>query len=125
MTDDNINPLQDRITKIVGDENRLNRDRLTMRKEQTDRRDAEKRTETANLATLDREKGHQMGVNAEKERQFQEALRRDGEELVGLSKGIRDDYIAETQRREVAKKNLEGKVSALETKLRSIGSSRS
>ncbi|ALM09684.1 MAG TPA: hypothetical protein DEB30_00660 [Candidatus Peribacter riflensis] len=124
MSEDTIQPLQERITKIVGDEERLNRNRVTGMKTKKDRRDAEKRTETSNLATLEREKAQQMGANAEKERKFQEALRREGEELVDLSKGIRDDYIAEIRHREVAKEQLQTKITALEGKLRTIEGAR-
>lgn len=120
MADDTIKPLQDRITKIVGDEERLNRNRLSGMKAKKDRREVEKRTETENLATLETEKNHQIGVNTEKERTFQEALRKEGEELVDLSKEIRNDYIEEIRHREAAKEKLQKKVVALEAKLRSI-----
>jgi hypothetical protein len=123
MTDD-LTALQTRITRIVGEEDRLNRDRRTARGAQQAHRDDEKRTESANLATLEKEKEHQIGVNAEKEHKFQEALRRDGEELVNFSKGIRDDYIVEIHHREAAKEKLQEKITALESKLRSIEGAR-
>lgn len=119
MTDD-ITPLQSRISAIVGDEDRLNRNRKSALGAKQARRDAEKRSEAANLSTLEREKEHQVRTNTDKERKFQEELKREGEELVNLSKEIRDDYIAETRHREAAKEKLQTKVSALEAKLRSI-----
>jgi len=124
MSDDNIQPLQDRISKIVGDEERLNRTRKSAVEAQKAHRDSEKRTESAHLATMDRDREHQLGLNAEKERKFQEKMRKEGEELVNLSKEIRDDYIAETRHREAAKDKLQSKVTALESKLRSIESAR-
>ena len=124
MSDD-IKPLQDRISKIVGDEERLNRNRKSARDEKSAHRDAEKRTEATHLATLEREKEHQLAVNAQKEHKFQEALRREGEELVNVSKEIRDDYVAEIHHREAAKERLQTKISALEAKLRSIEGARS
>lgn len=120
MTDDTIQSLQDRITKIVGDEERLNRKRLSGMKDKTDRRDSEKKKETVELATLETEKEQQMRVNAVKERKFLDELKREGEETVNLSKEIRDDYIAEIRHREVAKERLQAKVTALEAKLRGI-----
>jgi hypothetical protein len=123
MTDD-LTSLQTRITTIVGDEERLNRDRKTARGEQQAYRDVEKRSEAAKLATLDKEKEHQLGVNAEKERKFQEALRREGEELVNLSKEIRDEYVTEIRHRELAKEKLQTKIIALEAKLRNIEGAR-
>ena len=123
MTDD-MTPLQSRITKIVGDEERLNRNRLTGMKTKKDHRDAEKRTETANLATLEKEKEHQIGVNAEKERRFQDALRREGEELADLSREIRDEYATEIRHRQTAMEKLQGKITTLEDKLRNIEGTR-
>ncbi len=123
MTDE-MHTLQSRITKIVGDEERLNHNRLTGVKAKKDRRDIEKRKETANLATLEKEKELQMRTNAEKERTFLEELKHEGEELVNLSKEIRDDFIAETQHREAAREKLQAKVAALENKLRSIEGAR-
>ena len=119
MSDD-LTPLQSRISTLVGDEERLNRNRMTGMKSKKDHRDVEKRTETAKLATLEKEKDHQLGVNAEKERKFQEALRQEGEELVNVSKEIRDDYIEEIRHREAAKGKLQTKITALEAKLRTI-----
>ena len=124
MTDD-IKPLQSRISTIVGDEERLNRNRKSALGAKQARRDSEKRSEAANLSTLEREREHQVRANADKERKFQEELKREGEELVNLSKEIRDEYIAETRHREAAKEKLQAKVSALEAKLRSIEGTRS
>jgi len=123
MTDD-LTPLQSRITTIVGDEERLNRNRTTGIKVKKDRRDAEKRTENAKLATLEKEKEHQMSVNAGKEQKYQTELKREGEELENASKEIQADYIAEVRHRAVAKNNLQTKVTALEVKLRGIESGR-
>lgn len=119
MTND-LTPLQSRITTIVGDEERLNRNRKNARGAQQSRRDIEKRAEAVKLATLDKEKDHQVRANADKERKFQEILRREGEELVNLSKEIRDDYVAEIRHRETAKETLQAKITALEAKLRGI-----
>lgn len=123
MTDD-LTPLQSRITTIVGDEERLNRNRTTGMKVKKDRRDAEKRTENAELATLEKEKQHQISVNAGKEQKYQTALKREGDELDNASKEIQADYIAEVRHREIAKSNLQTKVSALEARLRSIEGTR-
>lgn len=123
MTDD-LTPLQSRITKIVGDEERLNQNRKSALGARQAHRDAEKRTEAASLATLQSEKEHQMGVNAAKEHTYQEALRREGEELMNVSKEIRNDYATEVQRRKVAEEQLRGKVAALETRLRNVKAAR-
>lgn len=123
MTDD-IKSLQSRITTIVEDEERLNRNRKNARGVKQSRRDSEKRTEAAHIATLDKEKDRQMDVNAEKERKFQTELKREGEELVNLSKEIRDDYITEARHRELAKEKLQTKVTAVETKIRNIKGAR-
>ncbi|MDD5751007.1 MAG: hypothetical protein PHS73_00625 [Candidatus Peribacteraceae bacterium] len=124
MSDDTIQPLQDRITKIVSDEEHLNSNRKSALAVKKSRRDGEKRTEVANLAKLEHEKEHQMGVNAEKERKYMEELKREGEELVNVSKEIRDDYITEIRHRELAKEKLQAKIGTLETKLRSIKAAR-
>ena len=123
MTDD-ITPLQPRISAIVADEDRLNRNRKNALMTKQARRDVEKRSEAVNLLTLEKQKTHQVRTNADKERKFQEELKREGEELVNLSKEIRDDYIAEIRHREAAKEKLQAKVIALETKLRSIEGAR-
>ncbi|OGJ61077.1 hypothetical protein A3C37_03365 [Candidatus Peribacteria bacterium RIFCSPHIGHO2_02_FULL_53_20] len=124
MTNDNIQPLQDRIAKIVGDEERLNRNRLTALKVKTDRRDSEKRTENADLETLDRKKEQQIRVNADKERKFLDELKREGAELVHLSKELQHDHTEETRRRGEAKEKLQAKVTALEAKLRNVAGAR-
>lgn len=121
---DDFTPLQDRITKIVGNEDRLNRERLTGMKVKKDRRDAEKRTETANLATLDTEKEHQLGVNAGKERKYVEEIKREGEVLVDLSKKLRDEYIMEKRHREETTTKMQAEATVLEQQLRSIETSR-
>ena len=59
MTDD-IVPLQSRITAIVDEENRLNRNRKNAIGIKQTRRDAEKRSESAKLLTLEKEKQHQL-----------------------------------------------------------------
>lgn len=123
MTDD-LMPLQSRITTIVGDEERLNRNRKNALDVKKTRRAVEKHSEDAKLATLDREKEHQKRINADKEHKFTEELKREGEELINLSKEIRNEYIAEIKHREVAKEKLQTKVSALEEKLRGIERSR-
>jgi len=123
MSDD-ITPLQSRITTIVGDEERLNRNRKKALDIKKVRRDTEKRSEVANLATLEKEKESQMRVNADKERKYVEELKREGEELVNVSKEIRDDYIAEIRHREAAKEKLQAKITALEVKLRDIEGAR-
>lgn len=121
---DDISILQDRITKIVGSEERLNRERLTGMKVKKDRRDSEKRAETANLATLDSEKEHQLGINAVRERKYVEELRREGELPVDLSKKLRDEYAVEKRHREEFAKKMQSDASVLEAKLRSIEASR-
>ncbi|MFA7682344.1 MAG: hypothetical protein WCX61_04930 [Candidatus Peribacteraceae bacterium] len=123
MTDD-ITALQSRITAIVSNEDRLNRERKGARGVRQARRDVEKRSEAANLSTTEKEKQHQVRTNADKERKFQEEMKREGEELVNFSKEIRDDYTAEVRHREMAKEKLQTKVTALETKLRRIGEAR-
>lgn len=123
MSDD-INPLESRITKIVGQEERLNKNRISGMKAKTDHRNAEKRQEGYDLASLDREKADQLKTNSAKESKFQESLKREGEALVDLSKEIRDDYIAELRHREQAKEKLQAKVAALESKLRGIEGAR-
>lgn len=121
---DDITPLQDRITKIVGNEDRLNRERLTGIKAKKDRRDSEKRTEAANLATMNTEKENQLGINAVKERKYVEELKREGEVLVDLSKKLRDDYIVEKRHREETTTKMQGEASVLEEKLRRIEAAR-
>ena len=121
---DDITPLQSRISAIVGKEDRLNRDRKDALGAKQARRDVEKRSETASLTTLEKEKEHQVKTNADTERKFQEELKREGEELINLSKEIRDDYVAEIRHREIAKEKLQSKVAALEAKLRSIEGAR-
>lgn len=123
MSDD-ITPLQSRIAKIAEDEKLLNRNRTSALEERKAQRDQEKRAEDANLATLGRERDHQMGLNVEKERKFQEAQRREGEELVNASKEIRDALAAEVQRRRVAEEMLQGKAAALEARLRKTKAAR-
>ncbi|MCF7844561.1 MAG: hypothetical protein K9M03_01910 [Kiritimatiellales bacterium] len=123
MSDD-ITTLQSRITAIVSDEERLNRTRKSALGKQQARRDTEKRTEAADLATIEQEKKHQIDMNEKKERKFNEDLKKQGAELVNVSKEIRDDYIAEMHHRKIAKEKLQTKVSALETKMQSIKSAR-
>ncbi|PIQ76165.1 hypothetical protein COU78_01240 [Candidatus Peregrinibacteria bacterium CG10_big_fil_rev_8_21_14_0_10_49_24] len=123
MSDD-ITALQSRITAIVSDEERLNRNRKSALEVQQARRDSEKRTEAANMATTEKEKQRQIDSNAIKERKFLEELKKQGEELVNVSKEIRDDYVAEMHHRKVAKDKLQTKVAALETKMRSIKAAR-
>lgn len=118
MSDD-LSPLESRISSIVDDEERLNRDRKSALGTKNARRDAEKRTEAAHMATLERGRDHQARTNAEKERKFQADIKREGE-IVDLSKEIRDDYIRETRHRQAAKESMQAKISALESKLRSI-----
>lgn len=108
----------------MGNEERLNRERKSALTAKKARRDIEKRSEVANLAILEKEKEHQMMMNADKERKFAEDLKREGEELINVSKEIRDDYIAEIRHREEAKAKLQVKVSALEAKLRKIEEAR-
>ena len=123
MTDD-IVPLQSRITAIVDEENRLNRNRKNAIGIKQTRRDAEKRSESAKLLTLEKEKQHQVIINADNEWEFQKELSREGVDLVNLSKEIRDDYIAESRHREVARENLQAKITALEAKMQSIKTAR-
>lgn len=122
MTDD-LTPLESRISTIVADEERLNRERVSGMKEKTNRREAEKRKETSELTTIENAKGSQMKEIAEKERKLEEEMRREGE-LVNASKEIRDDYIVEMKRREDVKQKLQAKLTALETKMRSIKNAR-
>lgn len=124
MSDD-ITILQSRITAIVDDENRLNRERKTSLGVKQARRDSEKRTEAAKLSTLETDKTNQLRNNALKEQKFQEELKKEGEELVNLSREIRNDYITEAKHRESAKQQLQSKVTALETKLKNIEGRRS
>lgn len=123
MSDD-ITPLQSRITAIVSDEELLNRNRKSALETRQARRDGEKRTEAANLATIEKAKKDQMDINENKERKFMEDLKKQGTELVNVSKEIRDDYIAEMQHRKIAKEKLQTKIAALETKMRSIKAAR-
>lgn len=121
---DDITPLQNRIIMIDGNKDRLNRERLTGMKVKKDRRDSEKRAETAHLATLDTEKEHQLGVNAVKERKYLEELKREGEVLVDLSKKLREEYVVEKRHREETTTKMHYAATALEEKLRSIEASR-
>lgn len=123
MTDD-LTPLQTRITTIVGDEERLNRNRKSAIDLKKGRRDVEKRSEVASLATLEKEKQSQMRVNEGKEQKFLADIKREGDELVNASKEVRDEYIAEVRHREIFKEKLQTKVTALEAKLRSIEGAR-
>ncbi|HAI98665.1 TPA: hypothetical protein DCL30_03990 [Candidatus Peribacteria bacterium] len=123
MSDDTIQPLQDRITRIVSEEERLNSKLLKDRKTETERRYAEKQAETAKLATLKKEEAHQMEENARKDRVSQETLRREGE-VVHLSEEIQRGFIEETRRREAAKKKIGEQATILEAKLRSIEGAR-
>lgn len=120
---DDIAPLQDRITRIVEEEKRLNSEMARDRKTETDRRYAEKQKETTKLATLKNEEARQMGENVRKDHASQETLRREGE-VVHLSDEIRRGYIEETRRREAAKIRMGEQVAALEAKLRSIKGAR-
>jgi len=123
MSDDTIQPLQDRITRIVSEEGRLNSKLLKDRKAETERRYAEKQTETAKLATLKKEEAHQIEENARKDRVSQETLRQEGE-VVHLSEEIQKGFIEETRRREAAKKKMGEQATVLEAKLRSIEGAR-
>ncbi len=123
MSDD-ITSLQSRIATLASDEERLNRLRRNAVSAKTARRDGEKRTEEAHLATLDRAKDQQLKVNADKEQKFQDDLKREGKELDAVSKKIREDFDAETRHRAEAKQKLQTEISAREAKLRSIASTR-
>lgn len=123
MSDDTIQPLQDRITRIVSEEERLNSKLLKDRKTETDRRYAEKQTDTAKLSTLRKEEAHQIEENTRKDRASQETLRREGE-VVHLSQEIQKGFIEETRRREAAKQKMGEQASILEAKLRSIEGAR-
>jgi len=123
MTDD-ITPIQSRIAKIAEDERLLNSNRKSALEGRKAQRDQEKRTEDADLAKLGMARNRQMELNAEKERKFQDAQRREGEELVNASREIQSAYAAEVQRRKEVGEVLQGKAAALETRLRNIKAER-
>lgn len=124
MTDD-IQPLEARITKIIGEEERLNRTRKSALKVNDDRRNIEKRKEDTELATLETEKKRQLQANTVKETDFQKLQDREGKELVGFSKEIQSEYLAELEHRKLANNALKQKVTVLEAKLRTIEAGRS
>lgn len=119
-----MQPLQERITKIVGDEKKLNHNRRSALDAKKTQRNGEKRSEAADLATLDRQKEKQIRINRGKEQKFLEDVKREGDELVNVSREIRTDYITEVQHRETFEQKLQTKLTALEAKLRSIKAAR-
>ena len=123
MTDD-IKPLESRITQIISNEQRLNRNRQTALKANDDRRNVEKRKEDGDLATLETEKRRQVRANTIREGDFLQSQEREGREIIGLSKEIQRDYIAELEHRKFASNSLQQKVTTLETKLRNIEAGR-
>ncbi len=123
MSDD-IKPLESRITKIIGEEDRLNRNRRNSLKVNDDRWKEEKRKEDAALATLDTEKQRQVSANTVKEQAFRKLQEKEGSELEDITKGIQAAYIAELEHRKNAMISMQQQLDALEAKMRSIEASR-
>ena len=123
MSDD-IKPLESRITKIIGEEERLNRNRKSALKTNDDKRNAEKRKENADLAILETEKRRQVRANTANESAFRMSQEREGKELVSLSQEIQFAYIKETEHRKATQSSLLQRVTALEAKLRGIEANR-
>lgn len=123
MSDD-IRPLELRITKIIGEEDRLNRNRKLALKTNDDKRNAEKRKETADLALLETEKNKQVRANSANESAFRTLQEKEGNELVNLSRDIQSAYIKETDHRKATQSSLQQQVTALEEKLRGIEAGR-
>ena len=123
MSDD-IKPLESRITKIIGEEERLNRNRKSALKTNDDKRNAEKRKENADLAILETEKRRQVRANTANESAFRMSQEKEGKELVSLSQEIQSAYIKETEHRKATQSSLQQRVTALEAKLRGIEANR-
>ena len=122
MTDD-LQTIQDRITKSVTREKSLNSSGALERKAETERRYAEKQKETAEFAKLKEEERRQTGETAKNDQASQEFLRQEGE-IIKLSEGIQRDFVEEVRRRESVEKALREKATTLEDQLQRIKAAR-